>query len=230
MRTTSFFLLTILCFALSTASAQQQTLFASGPINGNYNAFFIDGPGGPFGLSISDEFVATGGGQVRTLNFGEWTLGGAPTVVSWSLGTTSFGSDIASGGGAVITSTFLGTDAFGYGIYNSQVSISGFLMAGNTYYLSLSGANDAGGSQFDAWDDNESPNASCYLMNPNGSGGCPTTESESFTLSNMTTCIGCGCSLTGPHCGGPFPEPSTILLFGSGILSLAGGLRHKFHF
>ena len=153
--------LLILCFALDTA-ASVGPLFMSGPINGNLNGFFIDGPGGPFGQSISDQFVTTAGGFATNLNFGEWTLGGTPTVVSWALGTSSFGSDIASGDGAA-TSTFLGTNSFGYGIYDTQISIFGELAAGNTYYLTLSGANDAGGSQFDAWDDNESPTASCYF-------------------------------------------------------------------
>ena len=60
-RTTFFFLLAILCVALSAASAQP-TLFTSGPINGNLNAFFIDGPGGPWGMSVSDGFVATATG------------------------------------------------------------------------------------------------------------------------------------------------------------------------
>ncbi len=232
MRTTSFFLLTILCFALSTASAQ--VLFTSGPINGNLNAFFIDGPGGPFGELISDGFVATATGNAGDLGFGEWTLGGAPTIVSWSLGTTSFGTDLGSGGGAV-TSIFIGTDSFGYGIYNTQVSISGSLRAGHTYYLTLSGANDVGGSQFDAWDDNESLLASCWFENPNGSGGCPTTESESFTIStggttstsSTTTCYGCCGGHDGINC---IPEPSTILLFGSGIVGFAGVLRRKLHF
>ncbi len=220
-RTTSFVLLTILSFALAPASAQ---FINTGPINGNLNAFFIDGPGGPFGQSISDGFVSGATGSPGSANFGEWTLGGAPTVVNWSLGTTSFGSDLGSGGGAV-TSTFLGTDGFGYGIYNTQVTIrisgSSGLMAGDTYYFTLSGANDAGGSQFDGWDDNESTLASCYFENGSGSGGCPTTESESFTIN--------GCGADRPNCGPPpgVPEPSTILLFGSGILGLAGVLRRK---
>ena len=111
-----FFLLTILCLAVGPASAQSYFV-NTGPINGNLNAFFIDGPGGPFGESISDGFVSNLTGSPGVANFGEWTLGGAPTVVNWSLGTTSFGSDLGSGGGAV-TSTFLGTDGFGYGIYN----------------------------------------------------------------------------------------------------------------
>ena len=113
-RITFFFLPAILCLALSTR-APADTLFTSGPINGNLNAFFIDGPGGPFGESISDEFVLTGSGAGNMVNFGEWTLAGAPTIVSWSLGTTSFGTDLGSGGGAV-TSTLLGIDSFGYGI------------------------------------------------------------------------------------------------------------------
>ena len=206
-RTTSFSLLAILCFALSTAPAQ--VLFTSGPINGNINAFYIDGA-----QSISDGFVATMTGTASTLNFGELTLGGAPALVSWALGTSSFGSEIASGRGA-ITSTFLGTDMFDYGVYNSQINISGSLTAGDTYYLTLNGATDVGGSQFDLWDDNQSPDASCYFERGGLSGGCPTTESESFTISGQ---------------GGATPEPGTILLFGSGILGLAGVLRRKLHF
>lgn len=215
-RTTSLFLLIILCLALSAPVLAQSWFVNTGPINGNLNAFIIDGPGGPYGQSISDEFISVATGSPGVANFGEWTLGGAPTVVNWSLGTTSFGSDLGSGGGAV-TSTFRGTNAFGYGIYNTQVRISisgsGGLMAGHTYYFTLSGANDAGGSQLDAWDDIESPLASCYFQNPSSSGGCPTTESESLTIT--------GC------CGRPVPEPGSILLFGSGILGLAGVLRRK---
>ncbi len=204
--------LLILCFALDTA-ASVGPLFISGPINGNLNGFFIDGPGGPFGQSISDQFVTTAGGFATDLNFGEWTLGGTPTVVNWSLGTSSFGNDIASGGGAV-TSTFLGTNSFGYGIYDTHINLGATLANHTTYYLTLSGANDVGGSQFDAWDDNESPTASCYFENPNGSGGCPTTESESFTIIAEGTTF-------------PTPEPSSILLLGSGVLGLASVLRRK---
>lgn len=149
-------LLGILCLALAVVPVSANTLYSNGSINGNLNAFFIDGLGGPFGQSISDGFVASASGTATSLNFGEWTLGGAPTVVSWAVGTSSFGSQIASGAGAV-TSTFLGTNGFGYGIYDTQISISGALTAGDTYYLTLSGANDSGGTQFDAWDDNEGP-------------------------------------------------------------------------
>ena len=104
-------------------------------------------------------------------------------------------------------------NGFGYSIFENTVGISGNLSNPNgTYYLSLSQAQDSGGTFSDAWDLNEGP-ALCFFRNPNGSGGCPTTESESFTI--------------GGGSGGTTPEPSSLMLFGSGILGLAGVLRRR---
>ncbi|MGA3318732.1 MAG: PEP-CTERM sorting domain-containing protein [Candidatus Korobacteraceae bacterium] len=202
--------LTILCLALS---ANSTTLFTSGPINGNLNGFFVDGPNpGPFEQWLSNGFVDTTSGMANQVSIGLWTLGGAPTTVSYEIGSTSFGGPgLAVGTG--LSNVFLFTNSFGYSIYQTTFNITPTaLTAGTTYYLSIGNVNDVGGSQFDAWDDIESPSASCYFQNPSGSGGCPTTESEAFTISG----------------GQPTtPEPSSILLFGSGILGLAGVLRRK---
>jgi len=203
-------LLTILCLALS---ANAGTLFTSGPILGTLNGFFVDGPNpGPFQQWISDGFVDTTSGMANQVSIGLWTLGGAPTTVSYEIGSTSFGGP-GLAAGTSLSNVFLFTNSFGYSIYQTTFNITPTpLTALTPYYLSIGNVNDAGGTQEDAWDVNESPLASCYFMNPSGSGGCPTTESQAFTISGG---------------GGTTPEPSSILLFGSGILGLAGVLRRK---
>ncbi len=214
MRTTFFPLLAILCLALAS-TAFAGPIYDDGPIDGNTNALFIDGPAGAFGQTISDGFVASASGTPGVLNFGEWTFG-TPTGVSWALGTTSFASDLGSGSG-VAGSTFIGSNPFGFDVYNTQVNLTGASAqrAGNTYYLTLNGATDSVGGS-DAWDVNGGA-ASCFFMNPAGSGPCG-FSGESFTLG------GCG---AGPDCGPPVPEPSGILLFGSGLLALAGVVRRE---
>ena len=58
--------------------------YNDGPINGQYNAFFIDGPNsGPYSQSISDGFVATASGNSPGLDFGMWVPTGlTPTTVT----------------------------------------------------------------------------------------------------------------------------------------------------
>ena len=56
MRIPMLSLLTILCLALSTTAFAGQ-FYSDGPTDGTTNGFFIDGPGGPFGQTISDGFL-----------------------------------------------------------------------------------------------------------------------------------------------------------------------------
>jgi hypothetical protein len=105
------------------------------------------------------------------------------------------------------------TNSFGYSIYNTHiVSLpgAGSMTAGNQYFLTLGGANDSQGSQFDAWDLNNGPATCFFAVGGVEQGGCG-AAGESFTITS----------------GGSTPEPSSIMLFGSGILGLAGVLRRK---
>ena len=223
MRTTSFFLLTILCLAL-TASAQ---IYSEGPIDGNNNAFFVTGPAFPNFLGsvqdISNGFVAANSGSPGGLEWGEWSVG-APTSFSYELGSAAFGNDIGSAtvGQNAFNSVFLFTNGFGYGVYDVAVPISSSVMtAGSTYWLSISNATDAANDGTQGWDI------------PNGGSGGPAICNVRQSGTNFGACIEDGVILGGEsftisNSIPPYtPEPSSILLFGSGILGLAGILRRK---
>ena len=210
--------ISLICLALSAPAFAGIVIYTDGPTNGTSNAFFIAGPiGGPSNQTISDGFVATNSGTATSLDFGEWVPSGTtPTTVSWALGTLAFASDISSGSTLQVGYTnFIFNNGFGYDVYTSHVDgLSGFLTAGTTYYLTLGGANDSTGSQNDAWDINSGLATCSFAQNGIPVGDCGLgqgVEGETFTINS----------------GGTVPEPGSIMLFGSGLLALAGVLRRK---
>ena len=214
-------LLTILCLAL-TASAGT-TFYNDGAIDGNDNGFFITGPSfpniaGSF-QDISNGFVSAASGNANTLEFGEWIANGiTPSSIGYELGTSAFGTDLGSGTVALNASNshFLFANGFGYDIYDVTIGITpAALAAGNTYWVSLSNATDAGNSGTEAWD------------LPNGGSGGPATCNFRQGGTNFGDCGLGGEAFTLSGCCGPVPEPSSIMLFGSGILGLVGVLRRK---
>jgi len=205
--------LAALCLALS-APAFAQVIFTTGPTDGFTNAFFIDGPNpGPFSQNISDGFVATNSGTAGSLDFGMWVpTGTTPTTVTWWLGTSAFGSDIATGVSNNLISTFHNDSGFGYDVYDVHIDgLSGSLTAGQTYWLSLGNANDSQGTQFDAWEVNNGPATCNFAVGGQNFGDCG-AGGESFSLN------------------GAVPEPGTLVMLGGGILAAAGTLRRKLGF
>ncbi len=205
-------LLVAVFFALGVpADASLIVLYDDGPLVGDSNAFYIDGPGaGPFSQSISNGFVATNSGEATSFDFGEWVpTGETPTSVSWALGTSAFGSEISSGSTSQVGFTFFVGNQFSYDVYISHVDgLSGFLSAGSTYYLTLSGGNDSGGNQFVAWDVNKGPATCTFAVGGTPQGGCG-DGGETFTIYSDTS----------------VPEPGTLLLLGSGLAGLVGFRR-----
>jgi len=216
--------LTILCLALTAHAGQ--TFYNDGGIDGFSAGFYISGPNlpNPQGTfqDISNGFVSAASGNANTLEFGEWIASGiAPTSISYELGTSAFGTDLGSGTIAqnAGNSHLLFNNGFGFDIYDVTIPItSAALIAGNTYWVSLSNGSDAQNSGSEAWDIPGYPiggPATCNFRQGGINDGDCGVGGESFTLTGGTT--------PPPTT----PEPSSIMLFGSGILGLAGVLRRK---
>ena len=220
LRLASLSLLTILCLA-STGFAQG--FYNDGGIDGNDNAFFVTGPNNPNFLGsfqdISNGFTPLAG-HATSLAWGEWIASGVtPGSFDYELGTSAFGGAgehfTQNAGNTVLFST----NGFGYDVYTVTVPISTSVTfdGSSEYWLSISNADDAGHSGTEAWD---IPNfgsggpATCNFRQSGTNFGDCGLGGESFTLSGGTTT-------------GTTPEPTSIMLFGSGILGLAGVLRRK---
>jgi len=202
--------LTVLCLALAAVPAFAQWSYDNGPINGTTDAWTIN-----FGYVVSDSYVASGS-NVTGFSFGVWEFpGDTMTTVDWSItlgenSGTTFGNGTAS-----VTDKYISTNQYGYNI--DLISVSGLNVpekSGVTYWLNLQNAVVPSGDPV-YWDENSGTGC--------GGSGCPSQASESA----VGTIPGEAFTISGGSSSGSTPEPSSIMLFGSGILGLAGVLRRK---
>ena len=207
MRIASLALLTICCLMLAVAPAlADSTLYSNGPYNGTTDAWTIN-----FGFSVSDSFNVGSDPKVRDLSFVYWDgSASAPssdllTTVDMQIGSTSFGGSAQTLSG--VTNTFLGTNQYGYSLYQADFSFADIPWVG-AGYITLSNACTTSGCSVSTpiyWDENSGPSTAYE----NTLGSIP---SEAFTLSGTRDTT---------------PEPSSIMMFASGILGVAGVLRRR---
>jgi PEP-CTERM motif-containing protein len=199
--------LTILCLALAAVPAFAD--YSNGAINGTTDAWTIN-----FGYIVSDTFV-TGANDtaVTGFMFGTWEFpGDVLSSVDWSItsaenGGTVYGSGTASGKN--VADSLISTNQYGYDIDKITVTGLNVAVTGNTtYWLNLQNATVPSGDPV-YWDENSGPSSA-------SESAVGTIPSEAFTVNT-----------SGGGGGGSTPEPSSIMLFGSGILGLAGVLRRK---
>jgi len=209
----------ILCLALAAAPASAQVLYDDGPINGTTDAWTIN-----YGYVVGDTFTLSANSTVGGFNFGVWEFpGDVMTSVDWSItsqydGGTVYGSGTANGKN--LTDQFISLNQYGYNIDKITVSnLNVPLSSGTTYWLNLQNASVPSGNPV-YWDENSG--LGCTGDDGHG-GGCPSMASNG----GIGTIPAESFDINGTGGGGTTPEPSSILLFGSGMLGLAGVLRRK---
>ena len=204
LRIASLLLLTVCCLALVVAPAMADTLYSNGPYNGTVDAWTIN-----FGFSVSD--AARVGNELENatgFSMVDWNVPGFVTTgAEIQLGASSFGNNYADLTLAPSGSTDLGSNQFGYELWQYDFTFAPVAVPQGTIWVTLSNATDSGGNPV-YWDENSGP--STAYENSVGS-----IASEAFTITGTYNEVE------------TTPEPSSIMLFGSGILGLAGVLRRK---
>jgi PEP-CTERM motif len=196
--------LTILCLALAAVPAFAQS-YDNGPINGTVDAWTIN-----FGYVVSDTF-AWSGGNLNSVSFGVWEFpGDVMQTVDFSITATENGTGV--GGTRNVSDIYISTNQYGYDVDTISFNTGGVPLSAGTYWLNLANATVPSGDPV-YWDENSG--AGCQ------SSGCPSSASES----SVGTIASEAFTVTGSS--PTTPEPSSIMLLGSGILGLAGLLRRK---
>jgi hypothetical protein len=180
-------------------------VYTNGPINGNTNAWTIN-----FGFAVSDTFT-TSGGSLTGLQFGVWLFpGDVLQSVEVLIGTSEYANDITDQTVSITQSSNCPANNFGFMVCTETGSLTGVAPGAGTDWLTLQNAVVSDGDPV-FWDENSGPSLASHTT-------VGTIPSEAFTVFGSTI------STTSTT-----PEPSSIMLFGSGILGLAGMLRRRWH-
>jgi hypothetical protein len=207
--------LSVLCLILTAVPSAAQVAYNNGPINGNDYAYTIN-----FGLITADTFtISTGNTTMTGLSFGAWLYAGdiletaevSMTSEPFS-GTTYFDQDVS------FTQSGCAMNQYGLNVCTEAGTFNGPTLANGTYWLNLQNAVVSSGDPV-YWDTNNGVGCT--------SPGCP----------SLATCNSCllkpqyqpseSFTLYGSSSGATVPEPGSILLFGSGVLTLVGLVRRK---
>ena len=209
--------LLVVCLTATSAVAQGNIiLYDNGPINGQDFAWTIN-----FGFAVSDSFSLGSFSIVNGIEFGAWLFPGdvletaEVSITSSEFGGSSYFDQIVN-----FTPSGCFENGMRFNVCAETGSFFGVALNPGSYWLNLSNGVTAAGNPV-YWDQNSGPS----LASANSVGTIP---SESFSI--LAPCEG---GRNSPGCGPPpptTPEPSSLLLIGSGVMALlgTGGLRKFF--
>jgi hypothetical protein len=193
----------LVCFAALPAVAQTD-LYDNGPINPDGTQWTIN-----LGFAVSDNFTLSSAATVNGLQFESLMLPGdvlesaEVSITSQEFGGTNYFDQSVN-----FTASNCFNNDFGFNVCTQTGTFNGPQLSAGTYWVTLqNGVTNNGDPVY--WDENSGPS----LASENTVGTIP---SEAFTI------LGTASSGTGST-----PEPSALVLFGSGVAGMAGLLRRK---
>jgi len=202
--------LSLLVLCLAAVPAMAQVIYSNGPINGTTDAWTINS-----GFTVSDTFVCGSQCGVTGISFGVWLFpGDVLESVQVSITSSEFGGTTYFNGNVNFTQSGCSGNQYGFNVCGALDEVGFINLAAGNYWLNLANAVVNTGDPV-YWDENSGPSSA----SENSVGTIP---SESFTILGTSST-----SSTTTSSGGTVPEPSSIMLLGSGILGLAGVLRRK---
>jgi len=196
-----------LCLMVIPAVAQFD-VYDNGPTNGTVDAWTIN-----FGFTLSDSFVLNQATTVNGLEFAAWlTPGDVLQTVDATISSDEFGGTIYFEGTVSLFQSACEENQFGFNVCAELGTFADINLNAGAYWLNLQNAVGTTGDPI-YWDENDGPSGASETS-------LGTVPSESFTILGTTTAVTETTSTS--------PEPSGLILFGSGLLGVAGILRRKF--
>jgi len=197
------------------------TAYDNGPINGQVDAFTIN-----FGFVVTNSFTISGQNEtINSLTFGAWLEpGDTLSSVDVQLSSSPFGGENFFQSVLNVTQSNCFANNFGFNVCAETTSnFSGPTLAPGNYWLTLQNAVVTNGDPV-YWDENsgvgcQSPGCPSQAQQQ-GVGSIP---SEAFTLLGSSSTTTDVVTVTGTT-----PEPGSLVLFGTGLLALAGFIRRRF--
>jgi hypothetical protein len=193
-------LLAVFALCLAVIPGAAQMLYNNGPVNGTTDAWTING-----GYVVSDTFSLSSASTVTGVNFYSWTFpGDIVNSVELSITSSEFGGTTYYDQVVNFTGSGCSTNQLAYNVcLESSVGMTPVNLASGTYWLNLENAYCTDDPLY--WDENSGPSSA----SENTVGTIP---SEAFTVLGTTSTLRTEAT----------PEPSSVMLLGSGVLAMAG--------
>jgi hypothetical protein len=212
LRVASLSLLALSLTLATVPALAQSDVYDNGPVDGQDLGWTIN-----FGFTVSDSLILSRDSDVTGMQFWAWLIpGDTLTSVEVQLGAAAFGNEFLDQTVSVTASNCF-SNQFGYNVCDETANWTGVALSAGTYWVTLGNASVPSGDPA-YWDQN----SGLSQAQENTIGTIP---SESFTILGFQSSTTTGTTSTGTT-----PEPSSVLLFGSGFVGLAGVLRRKMKF